>query len=79
MTLTLHELSIGLSLQSPISQQDYHRRDEWMQSHIRELFDLAKEALLAREDRRKSALVCMECGKAGDHSTEKCPFHHSFA
>lgn len=42
MKLTLHELSIGHSLQSPISTQDHQRRDEWMDSNTDELFRLAK-------------------------------------
>ena len=40
--LTLHELSIGESLNRPISKHDVIRRDEWMTKHTDELFRLAK-------------------------------------
>ena len=74
MNLTLHDLSIGESLQSPISAQDIIRRDTWMILHTRELFSLAKEALTTRQERSKAALVCDECATTGSHSTENCPF-----
>ena len=40
--LTLHEISIGESLNHPISKHDVIRRDEWMDRHTDELFRLAK-------------------------------------
>lgn len=49
MNLTLHELSIGLSLTRPISSDDMKRGELWMDQHRDELFALAKEALTARE------------------------------
>lgn len=74
MTLTLHELSIGASLQRPISKQDIARRDDWMDHHTDHLFSLAKEALLARDEKRKAARYCDECGRVGDHDSKDCPF-----
>ena len=81
MNLTTHELSIGLSLQRPISKQDIARRDEWMDHHTEELFSLAKEALMERarlehhRDLWKNAAIrCDECATTGQHSTAECPF-----
>lgn len=76
MNLTLHDISIGESLQSPISAQDIIRRDAWMILHTRELFSLAKEALTTRQEQRKAALVCHECATTGQHATADCPFPH---
>ena len=76
MNLTIHELSIGLSLQRPISKQDLQRRDDWMERYIGEMFILAKEALVNREMERKAALVCHECATTGQHDTASCPFPH---
>ena len=42
MKLTKHELSIGESLNRPISKHDIVKRDEWMDRHTDELFRLAK-------------------------------------
>lgn len=42
MKLTKHELSIGESLNRPISKHDIVKRDEWMNRHTDELFRLAK-------------------------------------
>jgi hypothetical protein len=41
MKLTRHELSIGESLNRPISKHDIARRDEWMERNTDELFRLA--------------------------------------
>jgi len=76
MNLDLHTLSIGASLQRPISKQDIARRDEWMDRHTDELFSLAKEALAARVEAKKSFCFCDECGSRGDHNTADCPFPH---
>ena len=70
MNLDLHTLSIGASLQRPISKQDIQRRDDWMDRHTNELFSLAKDALTTR----KAALRCAECATTGDHATADCPF-----
>jgi hypothetical protein len=72
--LDLHSLSIGLSLQRPISKQDIQRRDEWLDSHTMELFGLAKEALETRKLAAKVFCRCHECGSTGDHATADCPF-----
>ena len=74
MNLTIHELSIGLSLQRPISKQDLQRRDDWMDLHTDELFLLAKEALKGRS-LLNASLWCDECATKG-HSTSECPFEH---
>ena len=74
MNLNLHDISIGESLQRPISAQDLIRRDAWMILHTSELFSLAKEALLNRESQRKASLVCHECATTGQHDTADCPF-----
>ena len=74
MNLTIHELSIGLSLQRPISKQDLQRREDWMERYIGEMFILSKEALLNRESQRKASLVCHECATTGQHATADCPF-----
>ena len=74
MNLTPHELSIGLSLQRPISKQDIQRREDWMNRFTPELFSLAKEALTNRESTRKASLRCDECGTTGDHATADCKF-----
>lgn len=71
MKLTLHELSIGHSLQRAISPQDLQRQHTWMQWHLEEMFALAKEAL---ESRATALMVCTECGTKGQHDTSKCPF-----
>ena len=42
MKLTKHELSIGESLNRPISKHDVTRRDEWMAKYTDDLFRLAK-------------------------------------
>jgi hypothetical protein len=76
MNLTAHELSIGLSLQRPISKQDIQRREDWMERYIGEMFILSKEALINREFQRKASLVCHECATTGQHSTAECPFPH---
>ena len=76
--LDLHTVSIGLSLQSPISIDDNCRRDQWMIRHTRELFALAKLGIIARdaeiEANRKASLRCDECASTGDHATADCPF-----
>ena len=74
MNLTTHELSIGLSLQRPISKQDLQRQVDWMERYIGEMFILSKEALLNRESQRKASLVCHECATTGQHATADCPF-----
>lgn len=56
MKLTLHELSIGHSLQRAISPQDLQRQYTWMQWHLEELFALAKKALEAEAKPCWSAL-----------------------
>ena len=74
MNLTIHELSIGLSLQRPISKQDLQRQVDWMERYMGEMFILAKEALVNREMERKAALRCDECATTGQHATADCPF-----
>lgn len=74
MNLTLHELSIGSSLQTPVGEDDVRRSDRWMETNTRELFALAKEALESRLLATKAALRCDECGTTGQHATEHCPF-----
>jgi hypothetical protein len=55
MKLTKHELSIGESLNRPISKHDVIRLDEWMDLYRDELFRLAKIGIEAESKSEKVA------------------------